>query len=75
MVLNDFIKDFANQFEDTDLSEIGADTNYQELDEWSSLLAMSVIAFVKTDYNKTVSGKEIRSCNTVEELYNLIQSK
>lgn len=75
MNLQDFISNFAAQFDETELSEIQADTVFKELDEWSSLTAMSIIAFVKTEYDKTVTGLEIRSCNTVEELYNLIVSK
>lgn len=75
MELKKFIQDFADQFEDTDASEIGADTKFQELDEWSSLTAMSIIAFVKVNYNKNVTGKEIRSCGTVEDLFNLIAAK
>ncbi|WP_165157666.1 acyl carrier protein [Parabacteroides sp. ZJ-118] len=75
MELQDFIKNFAEQFDETDASEIQSDTCFQELEEWSSLVAMSVIAFVKTQYNKAVTGKEIRSCDTVEELYSLIASK
>ena len=75
MELNDFIKNFANQFDDTDVSEIQADTEYQELEEWSSLTAMSLIALAKTEYGKTITGREVRSCKTVEELFNLIASK
>ena len=75
MELNEFIKGFAEQFDETDASEIQAKTCYQDLDEWSSLSAMSIIAFVKTQYNKAITGKEIRSCKTVEDLFNLIQSK
>ena len=74
MELKKFILAFAEQFDDTDASEIQASTIFQELDEWSSLTAMSVIAFVKTHYGKTITGREIRSCNTVEELYNLVNS-
>lgn len=75
MEFNEFIKGFAEQFDETDISEFQADTCFQELDEWSSLSAMSIIAFVKTNYNKTITGKEIRSCETVEELFELVQSK
>lgn len=75
MNLDNFINDFANQFDDTDSSEILAGTYFQELDEWSSLTAMSIIAFVKTEYDKVITGKEIRSCETVEDLFNLISSK
>jgi len=75
MELKDFIKQFSEQFDDTDASEIQANTNFQELDEWSSLTSLGVIAFVKTAYNKTVTGKEIRSCETIEDLFNLVADK
>lgn len=75
MELEKFIADLAEQFDDTDASEIQADTVFQDIDEWSSLVAMGVIAFVKMNYGKTISGKEIRSCETVEDLYHLVASK
>lgn len=75
MKLEEFIENFANQFDDTDASEIQADTEYQELEEWSSITAMSLIALAKAEYGKTITGREVRSCKTVEDLYNLIASK
>ena len=75
MELKDFIENFAEQFDDTDASEIQADTEFHELDEWGSLTGMGVIAMVKTTYGKTISGKEIRECVTVEDLFKLVESK
>lgn len=75
MELKEFISAFADQFDDTDPSEITATTEFHELDEWSSLTGMSVIALAKTQYGKTITGKEIRECETVEDLFNLISSK
>ena len=75
MDLKDFVKKFASQFDETDSNEIQSDTVYQELDEWSSLTAMAIIAFIKTEYGKTVTGKEIRSCETVEDLFELVETK
>lgn len=75
MELNDFISVFADCFDDTDASEITASTEFHELDEWSSLTSMGVIAMAKTQFGKTITGKEIRECETVEDLYNLIASK
>lgn len=75
MELQDFIEKFANQFDDTDASEIQANTEYQALEEWSSLTALCVIALAKTEYGKTITGREVRSCKSVEELFNLIDSK
>lgn len=75
MELNEFISAFADQFDDTDASEISASTVFHDLEEWSSLLGMGVIALAKTQYGKTLTGKEIRECVTVEDLFNLISSK
>lgn len=75
MEIKDFIKNFAEQFDDTDASEIQASTEFHEIDEWGSLTGMSVIAMVKTVYGKTITGKEIRECVTVEDLFNLVASK
>ena len=75
MNLQDFIANFAEQFDDTDASEITATTNYRELEEWSSLIALSVIAMVDDEYDVTLKGNDITGCNTVEELFNLVQSK
>lgn len=75
MELKEFVANFADQFEDTDASEITASTLFHELDEWSSLTGMGIIAFVKTEYDKTITGAELRSCETVEDVFNLVASK
>lgn len=75
MDLDKFVADFADQFDDTDASEIQASTRFHDLDEWSSLTGMGVIALAKTGYGKTITGKELRECITVEDVFNLINSK
>ena len=75
MELNEFIEKFADQFDDTDASEIQANTECHELDEWSSLTGMCVIALAKTEYGKQISGSELRNCTTVEDVFNLIKNK
>lgn len=75
MELNDFIENFANQFDDTDANEIKAETVFKELDEWSSLIALSVIAMVDEEYDITIKGDDIRNSNTVEDLFNAVKAK
>lgn len=75
MEITKFLADFANQFDDTDASEIKEDTMFHELDEWSSLVGMSLIAMAKTEYGKTISGKEIRECVTIRDLFDLLAAK
>ena len=75
MELKDFIENFAEQFDDTDASEIQANTEFKELDEWSSLIALSVIAMVDEEYDITIKGDDIRNSNTVEDLFNAVKAK
>ena len=75
MELNDFVTVFANQFDETDPEEIQATTQFHDLEEWSSLIGMSIIAMAKTEYGKTITGAELRACNTVEDVFNVISSK
>ena len=75
MELKEFIENFADQFDDTDASEIQANTAFKELDEWSSLIALSVIAMVDEEYDITIKGDDIRNSNTVEELFNAVKAK
>lgn len=74
MNLDEFIQKFAEQFDDTEADEFTPDCVYKDLDEWSSLSAMGIIAFIKTDCGKSITAREIRSCETIEDLYNHVQS-
>lgn len=75
MKLNDFIQNFADQFDDTDAEEFKADTNLKDLEEWSSLNALSVISMVDDEYDVSLKGDDIISSNTIEDLYNLVKSR
>lgn len=75
MELKDFIKNFADQFDDTDASEIKAETVFKELEEWSSLIALSVIGMVDEEYGVTLKGEDIRVSVTVEDLFKIVKSK
>lgn len=75
MEIKDFIENFANQFDDTDASEFKAETVFKELDEWSSLIALSVIAMVDEEYDVTIKGDDIRNSSTIEDLFNIVNSR
>lgn len=75
MELKDFIENFAAQFDDTDASEIKAETVFKELEEWSSLTALSVIAMVDEEYDVKVKGDDIRNSQTVNDLFDIVKSR
>lgn len=75
MELELFVEKFAEQFDDTPVEEFSSDTKFKELDEWSSLTALSIIAMVDEELEKRITGADIRNSSTIEELYNLAKSK
>lgn len=75
MEIKDFIENFASQFDDTELSVFNADTRFRDLDEWSSLIALSIIAMVDEEYDVTLRGDDIQNADTIEDLYNAVKAK
>ncbi len=75
MDIKDFVDNFAAQFDETDPAEISATTEFKNLEEWSSLIALSIIAMVDEEYDVTLKGNDIVSANTVEDLFNTVQAK
>lgn len=75
MIINDFITSFAEQFEELNENELKLDTKFRELDEWSSLIALSVIAMVDEEYNITLKGDDLRKAETISDLFEILKSK
>ena len=73
--LEDFVVLFAEQFDDTDASKITAKTVFHHLNEWSSIIGLSVIAMVDEEFGVSLKGNDIASAVTIEDLYNIVQSK
>jgi acyl carrier protein len=71
--LQGFITNFSEQFDDTDAEEFRADTVFKDLDEWSSMIALSIIAMIDEEYGVTIRGNDIRAATTVEDLYNTVK--
>lgn len=70
--LDEFVALFAEQFDDTDVSEIKAETVFHDLDEWSSLISLSVIAMVDEEFDVALKGDDIKNSVTIEDLYNRV---
>ena len=75
MELNNFITNVANQFDDTDISVFKSDTKFRELDEWSSLNALAILNMITKKYGIHITPSEMRTTNTIQDLFDLVQSK
>ena len=75
MEIKEFIENFAAQFDDTEAAVFNAETKFHELEEWSSLIALSIIAMVDEEYDVTLKGDDIKNAVTVEDLFNTVKAK
>ena len=75
MTLDEFVSAFAAEFDETPEDQFKADTEFKALDEWSSLTALYIIAMVDEQMDKTITGADIRASKTIEDLFNLANSK
>lgn len=75
MNLDEFVKAFAAEFDETPVEQFSATTVFKDLEEWGSLVALSIIAMIDEQMEKRITGADIRSTQTIEDLYNLIASK
>ncbi|MDD6953276.1 MAG: acyl carrier protein [Prevotella sp.] len=73
--LDEFVQLFAEQFDETDANEIEASTKFHDLDEWSSLIGLSVIAMVDEEFEVALKGDDVKNASTVEDLYKVVVSK
>jgi len=75
MDIQSFIENFAAQFDDTDAAAFTPDTVFHELDEYSSLIALSLIAMVDEEYDVMLKGDDMRSAVTIQDLFDIVKAK
>jgi acyl carrier protein len=75
MDLKSFIEHFAEQFDDTELSVFTPETVFHELEEYSSLIALSIIAMIDEEYDITIGANEMKASVTIEDLFNIVKAK
>ena len=73
--LDEFVALCAELFDETDASEITASTVFHELDDWSSLIGLSLIGMIAEEFNIGLKGDDIKNSVTLEDLYNRVISK
>jgi acyl carrier protein len=71
----EFLELFREQFDETSPNDIDLETSFKELPEWSSMVALTVIAMVDDKYKVKLTGDDIRNATTVDDLFNVVKGK
>lgn len=72
--MNVFIQNFADQLDDTDAAVLTPETEFRQLDDWSSLAALSIIAMIDEEYGVTIGSDAFKNAKTIQNLYDIINS-
>ena len=75
MTLEEFIGHFADEMDDMPEGGLHPETVFKDLDEWSSLVALSIISMVDEEYDKQLTPSDIRGSETIKDLWELIEAK
>ena len=75
MEIKEFIQNFADQFDEIDVDTLSPETNFRELEEWSSMVALSVLAMIDDEHDVQLKADEMRQTTLIQELFDLVQSK
>lgn len=75
MEIKEFIEHFAEQFDETNINEFTPETVFHDLEEYSSLVALSIIAMINEEYDVTLKGDDMSAAVTIEDLFNIVKSK
>ncbi len=74
MDIKEFIENFVDQFDDAPSVEVTPETRHHEMDEWTSMIALSVMAMIDEEYDVQIKADEMRNSQTVQELYDIVLS-
>jgi acyl carrier protein len=75
MEINEFVEKFAAQFDETEASVFTPETEFKKVDEWSSFMALSIIAMVDEGYKVKIKGEDIKNSQTIQDLFEIVKSR
>ncbi len=70
-----FGEKLARELDGIPAGSIQPTTNYRQIPDWSSMHALVLIALAETEYNVALTGEDLRKCNTVQDIYDIIKSR
>ena len=74
MRTENFIQNIIDQFEEKPNVDVTLQTKFRELDDWSSLVALGVMAMIDEEYDVQIKADEMRSAETIEDLIRIVES-
>ncbi|MCB9194604.1 MAG: acyl carrier protein [Flavobacteriales bacterium] len=71
----EFIEKLEQEFDDVTPGTLHPNFNYREIENWGSMHALIIIAFIDTEFDISLSGADLRNTTTIQELFDLVASR
>ena len=75
MEIKEFIENFVDQFDDLELADVTPETVMRDLDEWSSMIGLSLLNMAEKCYGVQLTFDELKHSITVQNLFDTIANK
>ncbi|HEU4788668.1 MAG TPA: phosphopantetheine-binding protein [Flavobacterium sp.] len=75
MEIKTFLDNFVDILDDTNANLVQAETVFRDLEEWDSLTALSLIAMADEEYSVKLTGDDIKSSTTLQDIFEIISNK
>ena len=75
MEIKEFVENFVDQFDDLELADVTPETVMRDLDEWSSMIGLSLLNMAEKSYGVQLTFDELRNAITVQNLFDTIANK
>ena len=75
MDIKEFMQNFADQFDDPEITILSPSMRFRDIEGWCSLIALTIIAMVDEVYRVRLTGDDVRNSETIEDIYNIVKSK
>ena len=73
MEIKEFIKQLEEEFEEIEKGTLNPETNFRDIDEWSSMHALIIIALIDVEYEVTVGGEDLVKMETIQDLFDFVE--
>ncbi len=73
MEIKEFITKLEVEFEEIENGTLQPETNFRDIDEWSSMHALIIIALIDVEYEVTVKGEDLIKMETIQDLFDFVK--
>lgn len=75
MSIQQLIQQIEEEFEEVKKGSISPSTSFRDIEGWSSMHALILIALIDNHYDILLTGAELKNAKTIQDIYEIIQSR